>query len=81
MRLQKIGYETEVRAERIVAGQAVARERGVKFGRPAGTGKRIKVSPEQEVTIRRLKAESKKIAVIARAVGLSRPTIYSVIGG
>ena len=47
--------ETEVRAERIVAGQAVARERGVKFGRPKGTGKRIKVTPEQEEAIHRLK--------------------------
>ena len=72
-------YETEVRAERIVAGQAVARAKGVKFGRPAGTGKPIKVTPEQEETIRRLKAEGKKIAAIARAVGLSRPTIYSVL--
>ena len=72
-------YETEVRAERIVAGQAVARERGVEFGRPKGTGKRIKVTPEQENTIRRLKAEGKKIAAIGRAVGLSRPTIYSVL--
>ncbi len=74
-------YETEVRAERIVAGQAVARERGVKFGRPSGPGPRIKVTPEQEDTIRRLKAEGGKVAAIARAVGLSRPTIYSVIGG
>ena len=72
-------YETEVRAERIVAGQAVARERGVKFGRPKGTGKRSKVTPEQENTIQRLKAEGKKIAAIGRAVGLSRPTIYSVL--
>jgi len=32
-------------------------------------------------TIRRLKAEGKKVAAIARVVGLSRPTIYSVIGG
>jgi DNA invertase Pin-like site-specific DNA recombinase len=72
-------YETEVRAERIVAGQAVARAQGVKFGRPVGTGKPIKVTPEQEETVRRLKAEGKPIAVIARAVGLSRPTIYSVL--
>jgi DNA invertase Pin-like site-specific DNA recombinase len=72
-------YETEVRAERIVAGQAVARAQGVKFGRPVGTGKPIKVTPEQEERICRLKAEGKKIAAIARAVGLSRPTIYSVL--
>jgi DNA invertase Pin-like site-specific DNA recombinase len=72
-------YETEVRAERIVAGQAVARAKGVRFGRPEGIGKRIKVTPEQEATIRRLKAEGTKVAAIARAVGLSRPTIYSVL--
>ena len=33
--------------------------RGVRFGRPEGTGKRIKVTPEQEETIPRLKAEGK----------------------
>ena len=72
-------YETEIRAERIIAGQAVARTKGVRFGRPEGTGKPIKVTPEQEETVRRLKAEGKKIAAIARAVGLSRPTIYSIL--
>ena len=72
-------YETEVRAERIVAGQAVARAKGVKFGRPEGTGKRIKVTPEQEGLVRRLQAEGQKIAAIARTVGLSRPTVYSVL--
>jgi DNA invertase Pin-like site-specific DNA recombinase len=71
--------ETKVRAERIAAAQAVARERGARFGRPEGTGKRIKVTPEQEETIRRLQAEGKKIAAIAWAVGLSRPTIYRVL--
>ena len=52
-----------------------------RFGRSGGTGKRIKVTPEQEETIRRLKAEGGKVAAIARVVGLSRPTVYSVIGG
>jgi DNA invertase Pin-like site-specific DNA recombinase len=72
-------YETEIRAECILSGQAVARAKGVRFGRPEGPGTRIKVTPEQEETIRRLKAEGKKIAAIARAVGLSRPTIYTVL--
>ena len=71
--------KTEVRVERIAAGQVAARERGARFGRPEGPGKRLKVAREQGVTIRRLKAEGKKIAAIARAVGLSRPTIYSVL--
>jgi len=53
-------YETEVRTERIVAGQAVARERGARFGRPVGTGKRIKVTPEQEETICRFGAEDRR---------------------
>ena len=73
-------YETEVRAERIVAGQAAARARGVRFGRPAGTGRPIKVTPEQEATICRLKAAGAKVAAIARTVGLSRPTVYAVVG-
>ncbi len=72
-------YQTDVRAERIVAGQAAARQRGARFGRPEGTGRPIKVTPEQEDTIRRLKAQGQMIAPIARAVGLSRPTVYSVL--
>ncbi|MBV8557388.1 MAG: recombinase family protein [Planctomycetaceae bacterium] len=71
--------EIEVRAERIAADQVAARERGARVGRPEGPGKRLKVTREQEETIRRLKAEGKKIAAIARAVSLSRPTIYSVL--
>ncbi len=72
-------YETEVRAERIYAGLEVARENGVKLGRPGGIGKRTKVTPEQEEQVRKLKAEGAKVAAIARATGLSRPTIYSVL--
>ena len=44
--LAPVAQETEVRAERIVAGQAVARAKEVKFGRPQRTGKRIKVTPD-----------------------------------
>jgi DNA invertase Pin-like site-specific DNA recombinase len=75
-------YETEVRSERQLAGIAVAMEKGVKFGRPAvgdGNGKKIKVTPEQERQVRRLASEGAKKAAIARAVGLSRPTVYSVL--
>jgi DNA invertase Pin-like site-specific DNA recombinase len=41
----------------------------------------VKVTPEQLVIIRRLHADGAKIAAIARAVRLSRPTVYSVLGG
>jgi DNA invertase Pin-like site-specific DNA recombinase len=75
-------YETEVRAERIFAGLAVAKQNGVVLGRkptPDGKGKRLKVKPEQEAMILRLKAEGAKIAAIARATNLSRPTVYGII--
>jgi DNA invertase Pin-like site-specific DNA recombinase len=76
-------YETEVRAERIHAGLAVAKENGVKLGRPKqvgdGKGKRIKVTTEQETIVRRLKGEGQGVSTIARMTGLSRPTIYSII--
>jgi DNA invertase Pin-like site-specific DNA recombinase len=73
-------YETEVRAERIHAGLAVAKENGVKLGRKptGGQGKRIKVTPEQESIIKRLKEEGQGVSAIARTTGLSRPTVYSI---
>jgi DNA invertase Pin-like site-specific DNA recombinase len=78
-------YETEVRAERIHAGLAVAKEKGVKLGRPKqvgdGKGKRIKVTSEQETIVRRLTSEGQGVSAIARTTGLSRPTIYSIIKG
>jgi DNA invertase Pin-like site-specific DNA recombinase len=72
-------YETEVRAERVLAGQAAARERGVHLGRRPGIHTRVKVTPEQEATVRRFKAEGQGVAAIARATGLSRPTIYGIL--
>ena len=76
-------YETEVRAERIHAGLAVAKAAGVKLGRPKqvgdGKGVRIKVTPEQESIVRRLKSEGEGVSAIARTTGLSRPTIYSIL--
>jgi DNA invertase Pin-like site-specific DNA recombinase len=79
-------FEREVRAERQTAGIAAAKAAGVKFGRPKGQGghagakgRRVKVTPEQEVMVRRLKSEGAAVAAIARATGLSRPTVYSVL--
>ena len=76
-------YETEVRAERIHAGLEVARANGVHLGRPVGAGKgvRVKVKPEQESIVLRLKAEGTGVSAIARVTGLSRPTVYSILSG
>lgn len=74
-------YETEVRQERQTAGIAIAKANGVRFGPEPGSvkGRRVKVTPEQENVIVRMKGEGAKVAAIARATGLSRPTVYSVI--
>jgi DNA invertase Pin-like site-specific DNA recombinase len=71
-------YETELRGERVIAGQAVARANGKRWG-GSMRGRRVKVTPLQIKTIRSLKASGEPIAAIARTVGLSRPTVYSVL--
>lgn len=70
--------ETEVRAERVLAGQARARAEGKRCGGGI-KGKRIKVKPEQVTTIKRMESEGAKVAAMARATGLSRPTVYRVL--
>jgi DNA invertase Pin-like site-specific DNA recombinase len=72
-------FETEVRAERIIAGQAAARAAGKVWG-GGKPGRRVKVTVEAEETIHRMKTEGRKITTIARAVSLSRPTIYAILG-
>jgi len=72
-------FETEVRAERILAGQAAARAAGKVWG-GGKPGRRVRLSEEKETAIRQLHSEGKPIAEIARVVGLSRPTVYKAIG-
>ena len=71
-------YENEVRGERIRAGQAAAKARGKRWG-GSEKGRRLKVKDEQVVIIRRMAADGEFKAAMARATGLSRPTIYSVL--
>lgn len=71
-------YETEIRAERVAAGQAVARRKGKKWG-GSKKGWRWKVKPEQIEAVHEMRAAGKPVAQIARVVGLSRPTIYAVL--
>jgi DNA invertase Pin-like site-specific DNA recombinase len=71
-------YETEVRAERILAGLAAARAAGKVF--PGGkAGRRVRLTAEKEKAIRQLHKQGKPIAEIARVVGLSRPTVYAAL--
>ena len=72
-------FETEVRAERILAGQAAARAKGKVWG-GGKPGRRVRLSEEKEKAIRRLHSDGKPIAEIARVVGLSRPTVYKALG-
>lgn len=72
-------YETEVRRERQAAGIAAAKADGKRWGGRT-KGQRYKVTPELERQIRALAAAKEGIAAIARATGLSRPTVYSVLG-
>lgn len=72
-------YETEVRAERVRAGQEVARRNGKQWG-GSKPGIRKKVTTERELAIKRLYEEGTPISRIAKALNLSRPTVYSVLG-
>jgi DNA invertase Pin-like site-specific DNA recombinase len=71
-------YETEIRRERVLAGQQVARRKGKTWG-GSEKGWRWKVSDEQVAAIKEMKAARTPIAKIARITGLSRPTIYRVL--
>jgi DNA invertase Pin-like site-specific DNA recombinase len=71
-------YETEVRAERVAAGQAVARRNGKKWG-GSKKGWRWKVSDTQQAAIIEMHGVRKPITQIARITGLSRPSIYRIL--
>ena len=71
-------YENEVRSERIRAGQSAARAAGKRWGGSV-KGRRLKLTDEQIDTIRRMATEGATKAAMARATGLSRPTVYSVL--
>lgn len=74
-------YETELRGERVAAGQAVARAAGKTWGGATiKKGTRVKVTPDQEQIIKQMHCNGRPITAIARATGLSRPTVYSVLG-
>lgn len=71
-------YELEVRGERVRAGIAVARRNGQTWGGSV-KGRRWKVTAAQVAAVRTMKRAGTPVAEIARALGLSRPTVYSVL--
>src|SRR5262245_58013993 len=71
-------YETEVRAERVLAGQAAARAAGKTWG-GSKAGRLLKVTEEQIAVVGRMHAANEGPSAMARATGLSRPTIYRII--
>ena len=71
-------YETEIRAERVKAGQSAAKANGKRWG-GSKPGRYLKVSPDQVKAITEMVARGEKIAKVARITGLSRPTIYRVL--
>lgn len=71
-------YEREVLAERQAAGIAAAKANGKRWGGSLA-GVRKKVTPAKQRAILHLRSEGEPITRIAKAVGLSRPTIYDVL--
>jgi len=71
-------YENEVRRERQMAGIAAAKAAGKTWG-GSEPGRLLSVTKEQVAAVKRMRKQGEKVAVIARTVGLSRPTIYRLI--
>lgn len=72
-------YETEVRGERVRAGQEAARAAGKTWG-GSQKGRRLTVTDEQIETIQRMHAEGASKSAMARATNLARGTIYRLLG-
>jgi len=71
-------FETEIRGERVRAGQQAAREAGKRWG-GSKKGRRIKTTQDQVKAIVEMKGRGVKIASIARTVSLTRLTIYRIL--
>ena len=71
-------FESEVRQERQSAGIAAAKASGKTWG-GRKEGENWKVKPDQIAVAKGLKADGKGIALIARTLNLSRPTIYRIL--
>ncbi len=72
-------YETEVRGERIRAGIAAAKAEGKTWGGRA-EGSRSRATADKANAVRKLHEAGESVTAIARATGISRPTVYSLLG-
>ena len=72
-------YETEVRSERVRAGIDASRAEGKTWG-GRREGSRNRATEAKADAVRTLHEAGKSVSSIARTVGLSRPTIYSLLG-
>ena len=71
-------FETEVRGERVKAGQKAAKAKGKRWG-GSKPGVRKKVTAAKADAIRNLFLAGTSISAIAKSLTLSRPTIYDVL--
>ncbi len=72
-------YETEVRGERVKAGQEAAREKGRRWG-GSRKGTRKKKVAEKTKTVLMLAGQGVAKMQIAKVLGISVPTVYSILG-
>ena len=66
-------FERDLIRERVVAGQAAARRRGMKLGRPEATDK------GQRARIARLRASGRSLREIGALLGLPKSTVARVV--
>ena len=71
-------YETELRGERVKAGQQAAMARGKHWG-GSEKGRLLKTTPQQVRAILKMRVEGERPTNIARITGLDRGTIYRVL--
>lgn len=71
-------YENEVRAERVIAGQAAARAAGKRWG-GSTPGRRTRKVREKANFVQRLHEGGAPVAQIARSLSMSRGTVYSLL--
>jgi DNA invertase Pin-like site-specific DNA recombinase len=71
-------YETEVRGERVLAGQAAARANGKSWG-GSQKGRLHIYTKEQAAMVYNLKQTGKRVSTISKATGVDRQSIYRML--